>query len=106
MSLLDINDAEFDIKDIISTKCITYIKNNGYSKDDYQYEFDWERVDHIINDAIESPHDYCLVTISNYAKRKRWVWIGNIHEFNNEFGVKHRFFTLEKVLQYGNGDIR
>lgn len=106
MSLLDINDTEFDIKDIISTKCITYIKNIGYPKDDFQYEFDWGRVDHIINDAIESSHDYCLVTISNYAKGKRWVWIDNIHKFNNEFGVKHRFFTLDKVLQYGHGNIR
>ena len=41
---MSILDMDFDIKDIISVKCITYLKNRIFRQDDYQYEFLWENV--------------------------------------------------------------
>lgn len=54
MSILDL-DVDFDIKDIISAKCIVYLKNRIFLRDEYQYEFLWENIGDDIDNILEFP---------------------------------------------------
>lgn len=62
---MSIFDMDFDIKDVISAKCIAYLKKWIFSRDDYQYEFLWEKVGDNITNILEFPSMYCIVSLSN-----------------------------------------
>jgi hypothetical protein len=95
MSLLDI---DFDIKDVISAKCIAYLKKRIFSRDDYQYEFLWEKVGDDIGNILEYPSMYCIVSLSNAKDGKRRIWLVNIQKPMRDIGLKLSTLTLNKIL--------
>ena len=97
MSILDIG-VDFDIKDIISTKCIAYLKKRIFSRDEYQYEFLWEKIGDDIDNILEFPSRYCIVSLSNIKEGKRRIWLTDIQKPMKDIGLKLHTLTLNKIL--------
>lgn len=98
MSLLDV---DFDIKDVISAKCIAYLKNRIFLQDDYQYEFLWENVEDDIGNILEYPSIYCIVSLSNSRDGKRRIWLVDIRKpMKGVIGLKLSMLTLNKILSW------
>ena len=95
---MSIFDMDFDIKDVISAKCIAYLKNRIFRQDDYQYEFLWENVGSDINNMLEFPSMYCIVSLSNAKDGKRRIWLTSIQKPMKDIGLKLSMLTLNKIL--------
>lgn len=95
---MSIFDMDFDIKDVISAKCIAYVKKKIFLNDDYQYEFLWEDVEDDIGNILECPSMYCIVSLSNSNTGKRRIWLTNIQKPMKSIGLKLSTLTLNKIL--------
>lgn len=93
-------DMDFDIKDVISAKCITYLKKRVFLQDDYQYEFLWEKVGDDIGSILEYSSMYCIVSLSNSKDGKRRIWLVNIQKPMRDIGLKLSMLTLNKILSW------
>ena len=97
MSLLDM---DFNIKDVISAKCIAYLKKRVFLKDDYQYEFLWENVGDDIGNILEYSSVYCIMSLSNARDGKRRIWLVDIRKPMRDIGLKLSMLTLNKILSW------
>ena len=97
---MSVFDMDFDIKDVISTKCITYLKKRIFLQDDYQYEFLWENVGDDIDNILEYPSMYCVVSLSNARDGKRRIWLTAIQKPMKDAGLKLSMLTLNKILSW------
>jgi hypothetical protein len=91
---------DFDIKDVISAKCITYLKKRIFLSDDYQYEFLWENVGVDIANILEFPSMYCIVSLSDARDGKRRIWLADIRNPMRDIGLKLSMLTLNKILSW------
>ena len=97
---MSVLDMDFNIKDVISAKCITYLKNRVFRQDDYQYEFLWENVGSDINNILEFPSMYCIASLSNSRTGKRRVWLTSVRTPMKNVGLKLSLLTLNKILTW------
>lgn len=93
-------DMDFDIKDVISAKCITYLKNRVFPRDDYQYEFLWKKFGDDIDNILEYPSKYCIISLSNAREGKRRIWLTDIQKPMRDIGLKLHHLTLNKILTW------
>lgn len=99
---MGIFDMDFDIRDVISTKCIAYLKKRIFFHDDYQYEFLWEKIGNDIDNILEYPSMYCIVSLSNTIDGKRRIWLTDIRKPMRDvgLGLKLSMLTLNKILSW------
>ena len=97
---MSVLDMDFDIKDVISTKCIAYLKKRVFLQDDYQYEFLWEKVGADIDNILEYSSMYCIVSLSNSKTGKRRIWLVDIQKPMRDVGLKLSMLTLNKILSW------
>lgn len=97
---MGIFDMDFDIRDVISTKCIAYLKKRIFFHDDYRYEFLWEKVGDDIGNILECPSMYCIVSLSNSKDGKRRIWLTAIQKPMKDAGLKLSMLTLNKILSW------